>query len=169
MRILIVCTGNICRSPTAEALLRHHLKEAGLASRVFVDSAGTENWNAGSPPTALAVELAEKRGYDMAGLTARQIGEEDFHRFDLILGLDRGHIGKLERLRPPDSKVVIALFMAYAQLHPEEVRDPYSGGRKEYSDALDLIESAMPSLVERLRSQLSSSGHVQEAPLPSDG
>ena len=154
MRVLIVCTGNICRSPTAEALLRHHLKEAGLDARVLVDSAGTENWNAGCRPTPLAVEMAKARGYDMGGLIARQIEEGDFSRFDLMLALDRGHVRILERLRPPDSKSAIALFMTYGKVEPDEVPDPYFGGPDEYGYALDLIESAVPGVVARIRSHL---------------
>lgn len=154
MRILIVCTGNICRSPTAEALLRQHLQQAGLDGRVSVDSAGTENWNVGSRPSTLAVELAAARGYDLSGLRARHISDNDFDAFDLILGLDRGHIHKLERWRPAGSQAQIMLLMECGSVEPLEVPDPYSGGIEEYSYSLDLIESAMPGLLATIRQEL---------------
>ncbi len=157
MRILIVCTGNICRSPTAEALLRHHLQQASLDGQVSVDSAGTENWNVGSSPSTLAVELAAVRGYDLSALRARQISTNDFDAFDLILGLDRGHIHKLERLRPRVCRARIMLLMECGGVEPLEVPDPYSRGREEYSYSLDLIESAMPGLVATIRQELARS------------
>ena len=154
MRILIVCTGNICRSPTAEALLRHHLEQAGLGDRVLVDSAGTEDWNVGSVPSALAIELAAARGYDLSGLRARQISKRDFQTFDLILGLDQGHIERLNRSRPDDCAAQIMLLMECGGVEPLEVPDPYFGGKEDYAYSLDLIESAMPGLVANVHENL---------------
>lgn len=150
IRVLFVCTGNICRSPTAEAVLRRHLDKEGLSDKVEVDSAGTGSWHIGDPPTAIAQEIARGRGYDMAGLTARQVVRGDFDRFDLILALDRGHIAALERLRKAESRAALALLRNYAEDHPIEVPDPYYGDRRDYEYALHLIEDAMPGLLTAL-------------------
>ena len=147
IRILMVCTGNICRSPTAEAVLRRHLDEAGLGDKAEVDSAGTGSWHVGDPPSPLARELGRSRGYDLDSLRARQIHDRDFIEFDLILGLDRGHLSALKRLEPARGRARIALLMDYAEDAPSEVPDPYYGGRADYAHSLDLIERAMPGLM----------------------
>lgn len=154
-RILMVCTGNICRSPTAEGILRQKLAEAGLADRVSVDSAGTHSYHVDSPPSAAAIKAAKKRGYDLAPLRARKVRPEDYIQFDLILAMDRGHQALLEYDRPPGSSAKVRLFMDFAPDGPDEVPDPYYGSRRDYEKALDLIESAMPGLIEALRRDLS--------------
>ena len=98
--------------------------------------------------------MAEARGYDMGGLRARQVSRGDFENFNLILGLDKGHIQKLERLRPEGSKAKIALLMEHGTVSPPEVPDPWSGGEREYGYSLDLIESAMPGLISSIRAAL---------------
>ena len=155
IRVLMVCTGNICRSPTAEAVLRHYLKEAGLSDRITVDSAGTGGWHIGDPPSALAREVGRERGYDLELLRARQLYRDDFHDFDLILGLDRGHLSALERMRPEAGRARVALLMDYADDAPAEVPDPYYGGRADYVHSLQLIERAMPGLLSELSDMLS--------------
>ena len=139
--ILFVCTGNICRSPTADGLMRHMLAEAGLGGRIDVDSCGTSNWHVGDAPTPMAVEKARRRGYDMSMLRARQLSPVDFQRFDLILAMDHGHLRQLRRAAPKGCKARIALFLdADADAGREEVPDPYYGGSEDYDYALDLIE-----------------------------
>jgi protein-tyrosine phosphatase len=150
IRVLFVCTGNICRSPTAEAVLRAHLDKEGLGERVEVDSAGTGGWHVGDAPTAIARQVALDKGYDMSGLRARKIDHDDFERFDLILALDRGHLAILERLGRGKIRAKLALLRSYAEDHPIEVPDPYYGGRRDYEYALGLIEGAMPGLLAAL-------------------
>jgi len=154
-RILMVCTGNICRSPTAEAVLRQKLVEAGLADRVTVDSAGTHSYHVDSPPSPPAVKAAKKRGYDLTSLRARKVRPEDYLQFDLMLAMDRGHQALLAYEQPPGSPAKIRLFMDFAPGGPDEVPDPYGGSRRDYEKALDLIESAMPGLIAALRRGLS--------------
>ena len=147
MRLLFVCTGNICRSPTAEAVMRHKAQAAGLAERLTIDSAGTQDWNVGLPPSRLAVECAQTKGYDMAGLTARQIRVDDFHDFDRIFAMDRGHLAALQSLKPDDAAAQIELFLTGS-----EVADPYMGTRVDYERTLDLIEAG----TERILSELTA-------------
>lgn len=149
--VLIVCTGNICRSPTAEGVLRHHLASEGLADRVRVDSAGTEGWHSGDGPSAPAIDVAQERGYDLSDLRARQISRDDPAQFDLILAMDRGHLSILKQRMPDAAAGQLRLFMEFAPGDTEEVPDPYYGGRDDYIYSLDLIESAMPGLLEALR------------------
>ena len=154
-RILMVCTGNICRSPTAEGVLRDKLRAAGLADRIAVDSAGTHSYHEGSPPSSPAVKAARKRGYDLTPLRARRVRPEDYIDFDLLLAMDRGHQALLEYDRPPDGKARVRLFMDFAPEGPDEVPDPYYGGNRDYERALDLIESAMPGLIDALQREAS--------------
>ncbi len=153
MRLLFVCTGNICRSPTAEAVMRHKAEAAGLAARLTIDSAGTEDWNVGLPPSRLAVECARAKGYDMAGLTARQLRIADFHDFDRVFAMDRGHLSALQRLKPEESAAEIALFLLGS-----EVPDPYSGTRTDYERTLELIETGTEQILSKLTPVLSSAG-----------
>jgi protein-tyrosine phosphatase len=152
VKVLFVCTGNICRSPTAEGVLRHKLAEAGLAGRVSVESAGTIDYHAGEPPDRRAVQRAAQRGYDLQDLRARQLCQADFEAFDLILCMDRGHFRQLGRLCPPQLAERLKLFLQYAAVPglPAEVPDPYYGGHADYDYALDLIEAAVEGLIAAL-------------------
>jgi protein-tyrosine phosphatase len=134
--ILVVCLGNICRSPTAEAVLRDRLHAAGLGERVLVDSAGTGNWHIGSPPDERSQRHAALRGYDLAGLRARQVREEDFHRFDFILGMDEDNLADLARIAPDRHDATVRLFAA------ADVPDPYVGGPEGFEKVLDMVEEA---------------------------
>ncbi len=149
--VLMVCTGNICRSPSAEAVLRQKLVDAGLDGRVTVDSAGIDAYHAGEAPSRLAVQCAGARGYDLRALRARVIRREDFDRFDMILAMDRGHLAILAGMKPDAARGQLELLMSFAPGAVAEVPDPYYGGRQDYEHALDLIESAMPGLIETLR------------------
>ena len=126
--ILFVCTANICRSPTAEAVLRRHLADKGLLDHFELDSAGTHDLQVGKPPSPLAVERAHLRGYDLANLVARQVRATDFDDFDLILGMDRGHLSNLRKIAPTRCKHKIELFLEYGErFHGKDVPDPYGG------------------------------------------
>ena len=152
IRVLMVCTGNICRSPSAEAVLRQKLAEQGLETRVAVDSAGTENWHSGKPPHGPAVVEGKARGYDLSRLRARRLNDADFMDFDLVLAMDRGHLALLNGRRPEGTNAKVRLFMDFADEGPAEVPDPYYGDETDYHYALDLIESAMPGLLRALES-----------------
>ncbi|WP_273808051.1 MULTISPECIES: low molecular weight protein-tyrosine-phosphatase [unclassified Pseudomonas] len=146
MRILFVCMGNICRSPTAEGILRAKLDAAGLADAVELDSAGTGDWHVGKAPDSRAIQAAAGRGYAIGDLRARQVAEDDFQRFDLILAMDQDNLAWLEQLRP-DEGAVPELFLARQGLAVDEVPDPYYGGAAGFERVLDLLESACDGLV----------------------
>ena len=149
--VLFVCTGNICRSPTADGVLRHKLAEAGLSARVSTDSAGTHSYHIGDGPSQLAVECGLEKGYDFADLRARLVTPADFTAFDLILGMDQGHMTRLEKMTPAGATARLDLLLSYAPGAGREVPDPYYGGRAEYEHSLALIESAMPGLMAALQ------------------
>lgn len=152
LRILMVCMGNICRSPTAEGVLRQRLDKAGLGQRVAVDSAGTYGGHVGDPPDPRAVRHAAQRGVDLARLRARQVTAEDFRRFGLVLAMDDDNLEALARWRPAEAPPP-RLLMEFARRPgaPRTVPDPYYGGPEGFEHVLDLIEDACDGLVERLR------------------
>lgn len=156
LRVLMVCSGNICRSPTAEAVLRARLASAGLDAAVQVDSAGTQDYHRGSAPDPRAVARASARGYDLQGLRARPLVAEDFDRFDLLLGMDRGHLDQMSRRCPPDGLGRIGLLMQYAPglADGDEVPDPYYGSLAGFDQVLDLVEPACDGLLQALQRRL---------------
>ncbi|MCP1726710.1 protein-tyrosine phosphatase [Natronospira proteinivora] len=151
-RILFVCMGNICRSPTAEAVFRHRLTAHGHALSLVIDSAGTHGYHVGHPPDGRAVEAAARRGVSLEGITARRVEEGDFHRFDLILCADESNLRMLEEMQPPGSPARLQLLLEFADSSEREVPDPYYGGDKGFEKVLDLIESACDGLIHRLAS-----------------
>ncbi len=155
LHILMVCMGNICRSPTAEGVLRRRLQEAGLAHRGIVDSAGTHGYHVGEPPDRRAQEAAAARGYDLSRLIGRQVSVQDFHDFDLILAMDRANLTHLERISPPQHRHKLKLFLSYSRRYPgHEVPDPYYGGRDGFERVLDMVEDAADGLLDSLRREL---------------
>ncbi|MEM0948862.1 MAG: low molecular weight protein-tyrosine-phosphatase [Pseudomonadota bacterium] len=142
MRILCVCLGNICRSPTAEAVLRGMGRARGLA--IDVDSAGTSSWHIGDAPYGPAVRAAAARGYDLTGQRARQINSGDFERFDLVLAMDTTNLEALRRLRPQGVETPVGLFA-----NDQDVPDPYY--TRDFDGALDLIESAAAVRLDQLQ------------------
>ncbi len=152
MKLLFVCMGNICRSPTAEGVVRVHLERAGLLDRVEIDSAGTHGYHVGNPPDRRAQEAARARGYDLSGLRARKVAGADFVRFDRILAMDRDNLTLLREACPPEHRHKLQLFLDYADNFSEdEVPDPYYGGTAGFEHVLDLVEDAARGLVVRLR------------------
>ncbi len=150
-RVLMVCMGNICRSPTAEAVLRHKLRGAGLQARVAVDSAGMIDHHRGSPPDPRAIRHAALRGYDLAPLRARAVEPEDFERFDWMLAMDEANLRWLRKQLPADATVRTALLLEHApQLGLTEVPDPYYGSPEGFERVLDLIEAGCDGFLRRL-------------------
>lgn len=158
IRVLMVCMGNICRSPTAEVVLRHKLQAVGLGQWVHVDSAGTHGSHVGSAPDERSQRHARQRGYEMAELKARKVDPSDFSHFDLILAMDWDNLALLEARCPPDPKVRRKLkrltdYLPANGPHAgaQSVPDPYYGGPEGFEAVLDLIESACDGLVTHLQ------------------
>lgn len=142
-KILFVCTGNICRSPTAEALLRQLLQEElGLRSSksYHVDSAGTHAYHIDEPPDRRAVKVAKQQGIFMKNIVARKIKQKDFDEFDYILAMDRGHYNILKEMQPDQARAKLELFLNFSERHKgKDVPDPYYGEEKDFEEVLNLI------------------------------
>jgi protein-tyrosine phosphatase len=155
MRLLFVCMGNICRSPTAEGVFRRVVAERAPHLSIEIDSAGTHDYHVGSPPDRRAIEAARRRGIDITGLRARQVSREDFERFDLILAMDEDNVADLKRMAPTRYHERIRLLMEFgANASLSYVPDPYYGGPQGFEQVLDLLEEAAEGLLaEILRRQ----------------
>jgi protein-tyrosine phosphatase len=149
LRVLMVCSGNICRSPTAEGVLRAKLQAAGLGGRVVVDSAGTHGFHVSEPPDPRARRHALARGYDLSKQRARQVDRSDFERFDRLLAMDEGHRQWLLDMAPAGLEGRVSMLMAFAVRHAgeSEVPDPYYGAAAGFERVLDLVEDACDGLV----------------------
>jgi protein-tyrosine phosphatase len=151
-RVLFVCLGNICRSPTAEAVLRVLAAREAPELDLEVDSAGTSDYHLGQPPDPRTREAAHRRGYDLAALRARRVGPDDFEHFDLILAMDRENLRVLRRRAPAAAHERLRLFLEFApQGGTEDVPDPYYGGPNGFEEVLDLVETATRGLIAHLR------------------
>ena len=154
VKVLFVCMGNICRSPTAEAVFRYYVESAGLSEQIAIDSAGTHDYHIGDPPDKRSQRAAQQRGYDMSGLRARQVEEIDFQRFDYVLAMDRANLAILQRLAPSDGDTQPKLFLAYSRNQTErEVPDPYYGGADGFEHVLDMVEDAAQGLLQHINQQ----------------
>jgi low molecular weight protein-tyrosine phosphatase len=150
--ILFVCMGNICRSPTVEGVFRKLLEERAPDLTLTIDSAGTHGYHAGQPPDPRACRAAERRGIDLTGLRARQVGAEDFGRFDLVIAMDLLNREALLELCPPEYRQRIRLLLEFAPgPDRQEVPDPYYGGTLGFEHVLDLAEEASLGLIDYLR------------------
>ncbi|MGF6489549.1 low molecular weight protein-tyrosine-phosphatase [Pseudomonas frederiksbergensis] len=154
MRVLFVCLGNICRSPTAEGVLRHKLREAGLADQVEVASAGTGDWHVGKAPDKRSQAAAKLRGYDLSAQRARQVSRADFATYDLILAMDNSNLRHLKALQPAKGKAELDLFLRRFQSEIDEVPDPYHDSDQGFEQVLDLIERASDLLLIELKGRL---------------
>jgi protein-tyrosine phosphatase len=146
MRVLFVCTGNICRSPTAAGVFAHFVRQAGLQDAIHVESAGTHDYHVGNPPDARAQKHASERGYDLSALRARQVRKRDFAEFDHIVAMDRGHLEILERNCPPEHRGKLRML-----LRGRDVPDPYYGGADGFERVLDLVEAGCLALLAEVR------------------
>ncbi|WP_194721645.1 low molecular weight protein-tyrosine-phosphatase [Noviherbaspirillum malthae] len=170
-RVLFVCMGNICRSPTAEGVLRKMAFEAGLHEYILIDSAGTHGYHLGEAPDPRAQTAARRRGYDLSRLRARKIESSDFSRFDLILGMDFNNLEILQRQCPPEHHHKLGLLMSYAEDHAASiVHDPYYRSAKDFELVLDYIEDGCRGLFNAIaRGGLnSSSGQFESSRQISD-
>ena len=171
LRILMVCSGNICRSPTAEAVLRAKLQRAGLVA-VQVDSAGTHGFHVSEPPDPRAQAAAKRRGYDLARLRARPVRDEDFHQFQWLLAMDESHLRWLQQRLPAPpgdaagSAPQVRLLMAFARQFKgtAEVPDPYYGSPQGFERVLDLVEDACDGVVAALMAQTRAAAAQASAP-----
>ena len=156
MRVLFVCMGNICRSPTAEGVFREFVRRHAPELELEIDSAGTHDYHVGEPPDPRALKAASTRGLDISGLRARQVEDADFERFDLILAMDRLNYETLRDRSAPAFHPRIRLLLEFADdTGREEVPDPYYGGAKGFEEVLDLLEDASAGLLAEVRRKAS--------------
>ena len=155
LAVLVVCTGNICRSPTGEAVLRALVEKRGLADRIAVASAGTGDYHLGDAPDERAMKHARKRGYDLSALRASQVSRGDFDDFDYMLAMDRSHLRMLRAIAPADARAKLGLFLeASSRWKGEDVPDPYYGGPEDFERVLDMVEEAAEGWLERFVAEL---------------
>jgi protein-tyrosine phosphatase len=158
-RVLFVCMGNICRSPTAEGVFRHLVEAAGLSQRIQLDSAGTHDYHVGRPPDPRSCAAARSRGYRLDELRARQVSAADFAAFDYILAMDEENLAHLKALAPAGLRHKARLFLDFSKGHRgEEVPDPYYGRADGFEWVLDLVEEAAAGLLEDIKEKLSRKG-----------
>ncbi|HPF78853.1 MAG TPA: low molecular weight protein-tyrosine-phosphatase [Alphaproteobacteria bacterium] len=151
MKILFVCTGNICRSPSAEAVMRHKLEERGLGKVFHVDSAGTHGYHVGEPPDSRAVEAAQRKGISMKGIRARKVTSKDFQDFDYIVAMDNGHYRILENMNSGDSQAKLRLFMNFTEEgKDQDVPDPYYGSLKDFENVLVMLEDGVDQIIKSI-------------------
>jgi protein-tyrosine phosphatase len=156
-RVTFVCMGNICRSPTAHGVFRQRVREAGLSSRVRVDSAGTHDYHPGEPPDPRSQRHAHRRGYDLSDLRARALVPADYQGADLLLAVDEETLETAGRRCPPAHAHKLELLTRYCLVHRcDEVPDPYYGGAADFEHVLDLVEDACDGLLAHVRGVLAA-------------
>ncbi|MDF4639556.1 low molecular weight phosphotyrosine protein phosphatase [Vibrio parahaemolyticus] len=147
-RILVVCMGNICRSPTGEAVLRAKAEELGVD--VDTDSAGTIGYHTGNTPDSRAMAAGKQRGYSFKGMRARQVSVQDFEDFDLVLAADKANLADLLDICPAEHRHKVSLFLSHSNSSYDEIPDPYYGGDDGFELVLDLIEEASVAVLQKL-------------------
>lgn len=159
IKVLFVCMGNICRSPTAEGVFRQRVEQAGLQKQIMIDSAGTHSYHVGSKPDARAQEAAGRRSVDLSRLRARKVSAKDFVEFDYILAMDHDNLTDLLTDCPDEYHEKVKLFLDFAVNFPEkDVPDPYYGGRKGFEHVLDLVEDGAEGLLNHIKEKYSYTG-----------
>ena len=152
VKILFVCMGNICRSPTAEGVFRHKVVRAGMENQIHIDSAGTIAYHEGHPPDARAQEAAERRGIDLSSQRARKVSSSDFEKFDFVIAMDSDNHYQLEAICPAGYEDRLHMFLKFARNSRQiDVPDPYYGGSRGFETVLDLIEDASEGLLLHLK------------------
>jgi protein-tyrosine phosphatase len=154
IKVLFVCLGNICRSPTAEGVFRHLVQQEGHSDWIKTDSAGTHAYHIGEQPDRRAQQTARTRGIDLSDLRGRQAIVNDFHEFDYILAMDNENYQNLQRLCPQGHEDKLSLFLDFSQEYAEsQVPDPYYGGERGFEHVFDLVESASRGLLDTIKKQ----------------
>jgi len=152
VKVLFVCLGNICRSPTAHSVFEEKVRQAGLQQHIAVDSAGTGDWHIGHAPDGRTAAVALERGYDLSALRARQVVREDFSQFHYVLAMDKKNLADLRRLKPAAFNGHLGLFLDFhSTAKIREVPDPYYGGADGFDTVFDLVEDAAQGLLDHLR------------------
>jgi protein-tyrosine phosphatase len=151
MKVLFVCLGNICRSPSAEGVFRRALEQAGMADEIELDSCGVGDWHVGKAPDSRSQQAALRRGVDISGLRARQLRAQDFKEFDYVLAMDQDNLRAMRELKPANSKAHVGLFLDFAGTPGAEVPDPYYGGEEGFENVLNMIEAASEGLIQHLK------------------
>ncbi|KQY51320.1 low molecular weight protein-tyrosine-phosphatase [Lysobacter sp. Root494] len=155
MRLLVVCLGNICRSPMAEGMLRARIEASPLAGQVILDSVGTGNWHAGEPPDPRAITTAARHGVDISGLRARQLSRDDYSRHDWLLCADRDNLRDVRARGPAEAHSRCALLLEWAGMAADtDVRDPYTGDDAEFEAVWAMLDRAAHGVVTRLEGEL---------------
>jgi len=154
IRVLFVCLGNICRSPTADGIFRELVARAGLQAHILVDSAGTSGWHIGKAPDSRTIAAARARGFDLGSLRARQVSSADFAEYDYVLAMDKSNLKDLQSLKPSNYRGQLGLFLTFgSQEQYREVPDPYYGEGDAFELVLDLVEDAAQGLLNHIRQQ----------------
>ncbi|WP_111641909.1 low molecular weight protein-tyrosine-phosphatase [Marinimicrobium alkaliphilum] len=155
VKVLFVCLGNICRSPTAHGVFQALVQRESMGERITIDSAGTGDWHVGKAPDRRAQQAAAERGYDLSGLRARQVARPDFDHYDYVLAMDNSNLSDLKRLAPSHFKGHLGLFLDFARRSAaREVPDPYYGGDEGFAEVLDMVEDAAEGLLDDIRQRL---------------
>lgn len=164
IKVLFVCMGNICRSPTAEGVFRHFLRQRRLEGKVEVDSAGTHGYHVGEAPDPRTQRAAAARGYDLSRIRARKVAPADLEYFDLVLAMDQNNLNVLRSMAPPEALKRIQLFMSYAKNFPDdEVPDPYYGLGHGFDLVIDMVEDASNGLIDSLIERASGQASENDA------
>jgi protein-tyrosine phosphatase len=154
VKVLFVCMGNICRSPTAHGVFEHLVKQENLSHEIEIDSAGTHAYHVGEQPDSRARDTAEKRGIQLEHLRARKVKDDDFAYYDYILAMDTDNLANLQKNCPPEYQNKISLFLDFAPHHPlDEVPDPYYGGKKGFENVFDMVDAASRGLLDTIKSR----------------
>jgi protein-tyrosine phosphatase len=152
VKVLFVCMGNICRSPTAQGVFERLVQSQGLADRILIDSAGTHAYHIGNPPDKRSQAAAKSRGLDLSGQRARKVTAADIEEFDYVLAMDRTNLEDLQDLVAASQRERVRLFMAFAERwNVDEVPDPYYGGESGFERVLDMVEDAAAGLLDHIR------------------
>ncbi len=151
VKVLFICMGNICRSPTAEGVFRHRVKSAGIENQFVIDSAGTHAYHVGNPPDSRAQDAAQKRDIDLSAQRARRVKTDDFSTFDYVIAMDESNKRDLLTICPTGYEDRIHLFLDFADCNESEVPDPYYGQGRGFEIVLNLVENAADGLLKHIR------------------